>query len=520
MMMTTTTRSSNSTNQYLDLLWKFYHDWALNPTLDYVWMLLLLMGECILCYLIIGYVSYTEIDWIAYMEEVEMWYVEGEYNYRNIRGNTGPLVYPAGFLYLFALLRYWTNLGTNIRTAQYIFMIFYLLIQLCVLYIYQQTIQTLRDYYPKLKKVLQQQPQQEPQQQQANDAAHSSSQSNRMKLIDQLCHDIWMIRIAMMMICLSKRLHSIFILRLFNDGPTMLLFYISLVCFIRHYWNIGCVIFSLAVSIKMNVLLFAPGLLLLLLQISPNLPVVIIRLLLCCALPQIILGLPFLLSYPESYIRKAFELDRVFFYKWTVNWKFLPESIFLSKQVSILLLLLHIVFLFICGRRWLQSTQRMMGKGIFLVNHNDDLSNKRLLSAPYITSTLFVANFIGICFARSIHYQFYCWYFHSIPYLLCCNCINRYINAIKTESNSNNNKEVQKIEQYHEKTTYCYHPIIQILIIGMIEISYLTFPATPVSSFILQVAHYAILFQIQPLAPMLICDDDTGVMMDDNKKKS
>jgi alpha-1,3-mannosyltransferase len=42
---------------------------------------------------------------------------------------------------------------------------------------------------------------------------------------------------------------------------------------------------------------------------------------LCCALPQLVLGAPFLLTFPVSYLRKAFELDRVFFYKWTVNFK-------------------------------------------------------------------------------------------------------------------------------------------------------------------------------------------------------
>jgi alpha-1,3-mannosyltransferase len=276
-----------------DALWRRWYRWlATEERFDVLFIVGLLVCEFWLGCIIIERVAYTEIDWQAYMQQVDA-YEAGERDYSKIRGGTGPLVYPAGFLYLFSLLKAYTDKGLDIRKAQYIFLTLYVATQAAVLAIYHQCLR-------------------------ARKQNHRSS-----------IHEIWSWRLAMGCLCLSKRLHSIFLLRLFNDGPTMLLFYLSLYLFNRNLWSVGCIFFSLAVSIKMNVLLFAPGLLLLLIQASRGWKEVILRLGFGCALPQLLLGAPFLLTYPVSYLRKAFELDRVFFYQWTVNWK-----VCLEKRIS------------------------------------------------------------------------------------------------------------------------------------------------------------------------------------------
>eukprot|EP00382_Lankesteria_abbotti_P004036 CAMPEP_0113845270 /NCGR_PEP_ID=MMETSP0372-20130328/663_1 /TAXON_ID=340204 /ORGANISM="Lankesteria abbotti" /LENGTH=140 /DNA_ID=CAMNT_0000814293 /DNA_START=72 /DNA_END=491 /DNA_ORIENTATION=- /assembly_acc=CAM_ASM_000359 len=75
--------------------------------------------------LIVNVVPYTEIDWQAYMKQVGS-FLGGELNYYNLKGDTGPIVYPAGHVYLFSLLYNITDSGTMIHTVQRVFLCCYL----------------------------------------------------------------------------------------------------------------------------------------------------------------------------------------------------------------------------------------------------------------------------------------------------------------------------------------------------------------------------------------------------------
>ena len=68
---------------------------------------------------------------------------------------------------------------------------------------------------------------------------------------------------------------------------------------------------------------------------------------------QLLLGLPFLMENPVGYMNRAFDLGRQFLFKWTVNWRFLPEWLFLSRYFHLLLLSAHLLTLLLFAlRRW------------------------------------------------------------------------------------------------------------------------------------------------------------------------
>jgi len=221
--------------------------------------------------------------------------------------------------------------------------------------------------------------------------------------------------------------------------------YAAIYCFIKNRWNWGSLLFTMAVSIKMNVLLFAPGLLYLYLfkfGIIGTIPKLAI-----CGLFQVLVGIPFLQHSYQSYLIRSFELGRQFMFKWTVNWRFVPEDIFLSKGFALTLLVAHLLVL-----------------GLFVYNkwasvkpgNSGNSKRDRELNPDYIFLVLSSSNLIGILFARSLHYQFYVWYFHTLPFLLW-----------KT-----------RLPEF-----------IKVLILLAIEVCWNTYPSTSWSSLLLLISH-------------------------------
>lgn len=360
----------------------------------------LLWVDVALCVVILSVTPYTEVDWIAYMQEVEG-FLEGETNYVNLKGDTGPLVYPGVFVYLYAALYYVTARGTMVWLAQWLFTAAYVCVTALTFHLY--------------------------------------GIAGRVPMLFSI------------MAIMSRRMHSIFLLRLFNDGIAMLLLYTATVSTAWRDWKQGALWFSLAVGVKMNVLLFAPGFLAVWCRTSTTSAVV--GCLAICAAVQLGAGLPFLSHYPVAYIGKAFELSRVFTYKWTVNYKFLDEETFASPSFGLALLASTLLsWMYLAIFRW----------------------RKRDMSHPgAIIRTLFESNLVGVVFSRTMHYQFYVWMFHQIPLLL-------YYTAVEHRPRAAS-------EQQRRSTDY--FPVLQAaLSIGIaagIEYGFTTYPSSPFSSAIL-----------------------------------
>eukprot|EP01080_Neovahlkampfia_damariscottae_P011390 gene11390-4557_t len=335
-------------------------------------------------------------------------FLNGNWNYGEIMGPTGPIVYPASHLYIYSILYQITNQGVNIRLAQYIFIIIYCLLLFIILQIYNKTI----------------------------------FQKKQVGNFDIL--------VILLTLILSKRIHSIFSLRLFNDCITMLFLYLSVYFFIERKYFFGCLFYSFSLSIKMNVLLFLPGILVILV-LEFGLFKFLKYVFLIFSF-QILIAIPFLKESWINYLKRSFSTSRIYLYKWSVNMKFLNEDIFYSDLFGKILMISMILSLLYFGLKW--SLKRGIIKSIIG-------SNK--LESNEILEILFTSNFVGFIFLKSFHYQFYVWYFHTLPFL---------IHSIQ-------------IKNYMKILMFC-----------LIEYCWNVFPSTSQSSMLLQSLHGVIFLNL------------------------
>lgn len=141
------------------------------------------------------------------MQQVSL-YISGERDYTAIKGSTGPLVYPAAHVYIYTLLHNLTDGGRDILLGQILFAGFYLATLIVVIACYRQ-VEVPPYLYPLL--------------------------------------------------VLSKRLHSIYMLRMFNDGIAALAMWVAIYLCMKQKWTAGIAVWSLGVGVKMTLILLVPG---------------------------------------------------------------------------------------------------------------------------------------------------------------------------------------------------------------------------------------------------------------------
>ena len=223
------------------------------------------------------------------------------------------------------------------------------------------------------------------------------------------------------LLVLSKRLHSIFILRLFNDGFAVLALFLAIYAYQYRFYTIGSLIFSYGLATKMSLALAAPGAAVVLFQALEsrralsNLNIML--------QVQIVLGYPFWTVNGKAYFGKAFELGRQFLFKWTVNWRFVGEERFLTREFALSLLAanLGLLALFL-WTRWLRPS----GLTPFQLAHTilKPLQPKlqsqvsRNITANFVATSILTSMVIGLLCARSLHYQFYAYIAWSTPFVL------------------------------------------------------------------------------------------------------
>ncbi|ETS59757.1 hypothetical protein PaG_06280 [Moesziomyces aphidis] len=325
----------------------------------------LAIASAVLSQAVVRRISFTEIDFQTYIAQASL-FLKGERTYTNLDplGGSGPCVYPAAHIYIYAFFHWLTDGGQNILPAQNVFAALFTINVLVVALLYRNA---------------------------------------------------GMPPIALLPLILSKRIASIFLLRMFNDPIAILFVYLSLLAIIKARWSLSALLFGVGLGVKMNVLLFLPGIVASCFAYTGfNGTISYVSIV---AAVQAIISLPFTLHDPHAYLVRAFDFSRAFLHVWTVNWRFVSERTFLSSAFAKGLLALHLILLALFGIcRW---TPIWTNGPAWIVRN---MSTRKTTLAPSAKITIlgcaFASNLIGVLCSRSLHYQFYSWYFHQLPFVL------------------------------------------------------------------------------------------------------
>lgn len=138
---------------------------------------------------------------------------------------------------------------------------------------------------------------------------------------------------------------------------------------------------------------------------------------------QVTIAWPFIPVNPVGYLSRAFEFSRQFLYKWTVNWRFLDEKTFLSREFAMTLAAANLGFLVLfVATRWLKPSHRSIPGFISALWRPPPLLMQQQTSlriTPSFTMTAILTSMtVGLLCARTLHYQFYSYIAWSTPFLL------------------------------------------------------------------------------------------------------
>lgn len=304
------------------------------------------------------------------MQQVSL-FLNGTTDYYLLKGDTGPVVYPAIHVYLYSALYYLTDRGTNIFQAQCIFAFLYLVTIALVLACYQR------------------------------------AGAPPWLLVTLVC---------------SKRLHSIFLLRLFNDAWVAALLWGMIYAFQRKWWNAGAGLFTLGLGVKMSMVLVLPAVGVIVLQGHGTSEAAFISMM--CIMVEMVSAFPFIFEGEGwHYVTRAFDLGRKFLFKWTVNWRFVGEEMFSSAAFSGSLLVAHVTLLLLfLQNRWIKPSSKGLGEFVYkytrTMDHELERSYERNVTPTFVMDTVLGCMTIGLLCARSLHYQFYAYLGWATPYLL------------------------------------------------------------------------------------------------------